>query len=123
MGAVAVIRDELSRLFRYEERHRRLLARLILAGVLSLVVFAVGTLLVWVTENGARGGDIHGFGDAAFFTAVQLLTVSSSMPNPVTSAGKIIDVALEAWGIVVITSVAGSFATFFRSGDASPDGD
>ena len=118
-----MIRDELSRLFRYEERHRRLLARLILAGVLSLVVFAVGTLLVWVTENGARGGDIHGFGDAAFFTAVQLLTVSSSMPNPVTSAGKIIDVALEAWGIVVITSVAGSFATFFGSGDASPDGD
>jgi hypothetical protein len=40
------------------------------------------------------------------------------MPNPVTTAGKFVDVALEAWGIFVITAVAGSFATFFSSGDS-----
>jgi hypothetical protein len=114
-----VIREELSRLFTIGERHRRLFARLVIAFGLSTVVFAVGTVLIWVFESGQKGGNIHGFGDAAFFCSVQLLTVSSSMTNPVTSAGKIIDVGLEAWAIFVVTAVAGSFATFFSSGDAS----
>ena len=117
-STVRMIREELSRLLGYEERHRRLLARMILAALLSLAVFIVATVLVWLTESGKQGSDIHGLGDAAFFTAVQLLTVSSSMPNPVTTAGKFVDVALEAWGIFVITAVAGSFATFFSSGDS-----
>jgi hypothetical protein len=113
-----VIRDELSRLFTYEERHRRLLARMLLAGAVSAVVFAIGTLLIWLTESGEKGGNIHGLGDAAFFTAAQLLTVSSSMPNPVTTAGKVVDVGLEVWAVFVVTAVAGSFASFFRSGDS-----
>jgi hypothetical protein len=114
-----VIREEWSRLFTFEERHRRLLARLLLAFGLSIVVFGVGSVLVWWLESGQKGGDIHGFGDAAFFTAVQMLTVSSSIKNPLTSAGKIIDVGLEAWAVFVITAVGGSFATFFTSGDAN----
>jgi hypothetical protein len=115
---VIMVGAELSRLMRYEERHRRLFARLLLAAALSFVVFVIGTWAVWLTESGAKGSDIHGLGDSSFFTAVQLLTVSSSMPNPVTSAGKIVDVALEGWGIFVITAMAGSFATFFGSGDS-----
>lgn len=113
-----MIREEIARLFTYEERHRRLLARMILAGGLSVVVFVVGTLLVWLTENNEKGSYIHSLGDAAFFTAVQLLTVSSSMPNPVTTAGKIVDVGLEVWAIFVVTAVAGSFSSFFNSGDS-----
>jgi len=66
----------------------------------------------------ARPGDIHGFGDAVFFTAVQLLTISSSVTNPLTAGGKVVDVALEAWAIFVVTAVAGSFASFFSSGDS-----
>jgi hypothetical protein len=112
-----VIRDELSRLFTYEERHRRLFARMLLAGAASAIVFAIGTLVVWLTESGDTGS-IHGLGDAAFFTAVQLLTVSSSMPNPVTTAGKVVDVGLEVWAIFVVTAVAGSFSSFFNSGDS-----
>jgi hypothetical protein len=92
---------------------------MLLAGGLSLAVFVAGTLLIWLTESGQKGGQINSVGDAAFFTAVQLLTVSSQMPNPVTSAGKIIDVVLEFWAIFVITAVAGSLATFFSSGDSS----
>ena len=114
-----MIREELSRLFTRGERHRRLFARLLLAFGLSTVVFAVGTVLIWIFESGQKGGNIHGFGDSAFFCAVQLLTVSSSLTNPVTSAGKIIDVGLEAWAIFVVTAVAGSFATFFSSGDTN----
>jgi hypothetical protein len=114
-----VIREELLRLVKREERHRRLLARLILAFALTIVVFAIGTVLIWAIEAGQPGGDIHGLGDAAFFTTVQLLTVSSSAKNPLTSAGKIIDIGLEVWAIFVITAVAGSFASFFTSGDSS----
>lgn len=116
-----MIRDEMSRLFRYEERHRRLMARLTLAFGASVCVYVVGTALLWRTENGARGGAIHGLGDAAFFTATQLLTVSSSMPNPVTTAGRVVDVGLEFWAVFVVTALAGSLASFFRSGDAAAE--
>ena len=114
-----MIREELARLFTFGERHRRLLARLLLAFGLSIVVFVAGTVLIWVSESGQKGGSIHGFGDAAFFCSVQLLTVSSSMTNPLTLVGKVVDVGLEVWGIFVVTVVAGSFATFFTSGDSS----
>jgi hypothetical protein len=114
-----VIREELARLFTWEERHRRLAARLIIAFGLTLLVLAAGSALIWVFESGRKGGDIHGFGDAVFFTAVQLLTVSSSITNPLTAAGKVVDVVLEMWGIFVLTAIAGSFASFFGSGDSS----
>ena len=114
-----MIREELARLFTWEERHRRLAARLIIAFVLTLVALAAGSVLVWIFESGKKGGEIHGFGDAVFFTAVQLLTISSSITNPVTAAGKVVDVALEMWAIFVVTAIAGSFASFFSSGDSS----
>jgi len=112
-----VIGEELRRLFRWEERHRRLLARLLIALGLSLVVVAIGSVLVWYYERGVKGTDIHSFGDALFFVLVQVLTVSSSLKNPLTAAGKVIDVLLEAWAVFVVTAIAGSFAAFFNSGD------
>jgi hypothetical protein len=118
-GRGPVIREELTRLFTWEERHRRLAARLIIAFSLTLVVLAAGSVLIWIFESGKKGGGIHGFGDAVFFTSVQLLTISSSITNPVTAAGKVVDVALEMWAIFVVTAVAGSFASFFTSGDSS----
>lgn len=114
-----MIREELARLFTWQERHRRLAARLIIAFVLTLVILAAGSVLIWIFESGKQGGQIHGFGDAVFFTAVQLLTISSSITNPVTAAGKVVDVALEMWAIFVVTAIAGSFASFFSSGDSS----
>jgi hypothetical protein len=114
-----VIREELVRLFTWEERHRRLAARLIISFGLSLLVLAAGSVLIWAFEGGQKSGSIHGFGDAVFFTAVQLLTVSSSITNPLTVGGKVVDVALEAWAIFVVTAVAGSFASFFSTGDSS----
>jgi hypothetical protein len=86
---------------------------------LTVAVAVIGSVLVYLFENGKKGSDVHGFGDAVFFTLVQLLTVSSSLKNPVTAAGKVVDVVLEAWAIFVVTAVAGSFASFFTSGDSS----
>jgi hypothetical protein len=114
-----MLREEWSRLFTVEERHRRLVARLLLAFAASIVVFVAGTVFIWALESGRKGGDIHGLGDSAFFCAVQLLTVSSQIKNPLTSPGKVVDVVLEVWAVFVVTVVAGSFATFFSSGDSS----
>ncbi|MEN3342274.1 MAG: voltage-gated potassium channel [Actinomycetota bacterium] len=114
-----VVREELQRLVSWSERHRRLLARLLIVFLLTLVADAVGSVLAWRFEEGVKGSDIHNFGDAAFFATVQLLTVSSSLMNPVTAAGNVLDVVLEAWAVLVVTAVAGSFATFFQAGDSS----
>jgi hypothetical protein len=112
-----VITEELRRLSTWGERHRRLLARLTIALVLTLVVDAIGAGLVWYLEHGVKGGDIHGFGDAAFFATVQLLTVSSQIKNPLTTGGRVVDVFLEIWALFVVTTIAGSFAAFFGAGD------
>jgi len=109
--------EELQRLIAWSERHRRLLARIMLAFGLSAAVDVIGGLLMWLVESGKKGSEIHGFGDATFFSTVQILTVSSSLKNPITGGGKIVDVALELWAVFVVTAVAGSFASFFRSGD------
>jgi hypothetical protein len=118
---LVVVGEELRRLLTWQERHRRLLARLIIAFSLTLVVDLVGALLVWNWESGLKGGDINGLGDSLFFATVQVLTVSSSIKNPLTGIGKIVDVVLELWAIGVVTALAGSFSTFFSSGDSGPD--
>jgi len=114
-----MVREELGRLATWSERHRRLLARIVIAFSLSLVVDFVCGFLMWHYEKGLQGSQIHGFGDALFFSTVQILTVSSSLRNPVTHAGQIVDVVLELWAIFVVTAVAGSFASFFSTGDRS----
>ncbi len=62
--------------------------------------------------------EIHTFRNALFFATVQILTVSSQMPNPTTHAGQVVDVFLEIWAIFVITAVAGAFGSFFQAGDS-----
>jgi hypothetical protein len=51
-----VIREELARLLRRKERHRRWFARLLLSAGFSLVAFLVGTVLIWMVETGQKGG-------------------------------------------------------------------
>jgi voltage-gated potassium channel len=109
--------EELHRLITWSERHRRLFARVLIAFVLSAIVDVVCAALMWSFESGLKGSDIHGFGDALFFATAQIVTVSSSVKNPVTHAGQVVDVVIEFWGIFVVTAVAGSFASFFMSGD------
>ncbi len=88
-----------------------------IAFCLSVAVDLAGGSAMWALESGRQGSDIHGFADALFFSTVQILTVSSSLKNPITSGGEIVDVALELWAIFVVTAIAGSFASFFRTGD------
>ena len=101
----------------WEERHRRLVARLFLVVVLSAVVDAAGTVLVFFLERHAKNTDVHNLFDAFFFTTVQLLTVSSQIKNPLTTGGRIVDIVLEVWAVIVVAGSAGAIASFFQSSD------
>ena len=114
-----MIRDELRRLATWEERHRRLVSRLLLVLLLTAVVDGIGSVLVYAFERGARQSDIHSFFDAIFFTTVQLLTVSSQIKNPLTTAGRLVDLFLEVWAVLVVAGSAGAIASFFQTGDSS----
>jgi hypothetical protein len=74
---------------------------------------------VYVFERNARQTDIHTFFDAFFFTTVQLLTVSSQIKNPLSVAGRIVDIFLEIWAVIVVAGSAGAIASFFQTGDSS----
>jgi hypothetical protein len=114
-----MLHGELRGLARWTDRHRRVIARLYLVLVLTLVVDLIGTGLVYAFERNTKGGDIHNVFDAFFFTTVQLLTVSSQIKNPLTTAGRVVDIFLEIWAVIVVAGSAGAIASFFTEGDVA----
>jgi hypothetical protein len=93
--------------------HRILRRRIWEALVVVAAADAVGTVLMWLLEDNAARSEIHTLWDAFFFSTVQLLTVSSQMPNPVTTGGRIVDIGLELVALFLVTGIAGAFASFF----------
>jgi hypothetical protein len=108
-------REEISRVFSWEGHHRRLLTRLAVVLSLTALVDLCGTVIVYFAERHAAGTEITSFGDALFFTTVQLLTVSSQLKNPLTTVGRITDVVLEFWAVLVVAGSAGAMADFFQN--------
>ena len=113
-----MLRQELENLRGWQAHHHRLVARLLLILVGTLIVDAAGTILVYLTERHARGTDIHTLGNAFFFTTVQLLTVSSQIRNPFTTLGRAIDILLELWAVLVVAGSAGAIAAFLQDADS-----
>jgi hypothetical protein len=99
------------------EVHSRFRRRLLTTVLLTVVVDAIGSVLMYVLEHGEQGSQISSFFKSVFWVTTQLLTVSSQMPNPVTTGGRIVDIFLEAWAITVVATVAGSFAAFLQKKD------
>jgi hypothetical protein len=116
---VGAYREELGRLFSWEARHRRLLARLAIVLSLTVLLDLSGTVVVYFAERHAAGTEITSIGDALFFTTVQLLTVSSQLRNPLTTVGRTTDVVLELWAVIAVAGSAGAVAAFFQNADAS----
>jgi hypothetical protein len=94
--------------------HAHLRDRIVAVVVFTLVLDAVGTVLALVFEHRARGSEIRNLGDAWFWTTAQLLTVSSSLKNPLTPEARVLDVVLEAYAIAVVATLAGAFGAFFH---------
>jgi|ERR671923_663811 hypothetical protein len=96
------------------KHHRKIRRRLFDIALATLVVDAVGTLLVFLFDKGAHGSEITNLGDSLFWTTSQLLTVSSQMSNPISTGARIIDVFLELYAITVVVALVGSFAAFYH---------
>jgi hypothetical protein len=93
------------------DRFRRRLATLVL---LTVAIDLVGSALIYWFEHGKTNSEVGSFFRSFFWVTTQLLTVSSQMKNPVTDAGRIVDILLEVWAITVVATVAASFAAFLQ---------
>jgi hypothetical protein len=94
--------------------HNLLRSRVFFLFVATLAVDAVASLLIFLFERHASGTEITNIGDSLFWTSTQLLTVSSQLPNPISTPARILDIFLQAWAISAVAYMAGSFASFFH---------
>jgi hypothetical protein len=92
--------------------HRRLRDRLAGIAVATIGVDLICAVLALIFEHDQKGTQIMTFGSALFWTSTQLLTVSSSVQNPISAPGRVLDVAMEIYAITVIGSMAGSLGAF-----------
>ncbi len=95
--------------------HRLLRSRLTFLIVATMLLDAVATVLMYALEHDHRDSGFDDVGGALFWVSAQLTTVSSQMPNPVTTPGRVLDLALEVWAISVVATLAASLAAFFRA--------
>ena len=113
-----MLRQELGNLRGWQAHHHRLVARLLLILIGTVIIDVAGTFLIFFSERHTRGTDIHTLGDAFFFSTVQLLTVSSQIKNPFTALGRGVDILLELWAVLVVAGSAGAFAAFLQDADS-----
>lgn len=92
--------------------HARLRDTLVAILVATVGIDVICAALALLFEDHAKQTQITGFGDALFWTSTQLLTVSSSIQNPISTGGRILDVAMEGYAITVVASLAGSVGAF-----------
>jgi hypothetical protein len=95
--------------------HRFLRARLMFLVLATLALDAVATVTLYMLEHARRGSGFHTLGGALFWVSAQLTTVSSQMPDPLTTPGRVLDIVLQIWAITVAATLAASLAAFFRA--------
>jgi hypothetical protein len=94
--------------------HEHLRSRVGFVFVATLILDVVASVLIFLFERHATGTEITTFGDSVFWTSTQLLTVSSQLPNPISTPARVLDVFLQAYAISVVAILAGSFGAFFH---------
>ena len=80
--------------------------------VATVAVDFVCAVLAWLLERDAKQTQITSLGSALFWTSTQLLTVSSSIQNPISFGGRVLDVGMEVYAITVVATLAGSIGSF-----------
>jgi hypothetical protein len=70
--------------------------------------------LAFLLERNAQQTEIGTIGSTLFWTTTQLLTVSSQVQNPISPGGRILDIFMEAYAIIVIATLAGALGTFLQ---------
>ena len=94
--------------------HAHLRSRLTALAMATIMLDVVASVLIFIFERHANGTEITTFGDSVFWTTTQLLTVSSQLPNPISTPARVLDIGLQAWAISAVAILAGSFGAFFH---------
>jgi hypothetical protein len=94
--------------------HDHLRSRILFVLVATVLLDAIASVMIFAFERHANGTEITNIGDALFWTSTQLLTVSSQLPNPISTPARVLDVFLQAYAISVVAVLAGSFGAFFH---------
>lgn len=92
--------------------HARLRDRLVAIALATVAFDMVCAVLAFLFEHHQKQTQINTFGSALFWTTTQLLTVSSSVQNPISFPGRTLDVVMEVYAITVIASLAGALGAF-----------
>jgi hypothetical protein len=115
-------RAEVGAVFRGDTRtHELLRSRLVFLLIVTVMLDAAASVLIFLFERHAPNTEITNFGDAVFWTSTQLLTVSSQLPNPISAPARVLDVFLQAYAISIVALLAGSFGAFFHRRGAELD--
>jgi hypothetical protein len=94
--------------------HYHLRRRILIIFGTTAVFAVICTLVIYLTEHNAKGSEIHNLFDAFLFATSQLLT-GSSVANPSTDLGKVLELVFDLWAITVVATLAGSFGAFFHA--------
>jgi hypothetical protein len=94
--------------------HLHLRERIAAIFLATFIYDMLASVAIFFFERHAPNTHITNFGDSLFWTTTQLLTVSSQLPNPISTGGRILDVFLQFWAISVVATLAGSFGAFFN---------
>ena len=94
--------------------HRRLRDHLTAIAIATLGVDLICALVALLVERHAQQTEIKSYGSALFWTSTQLLTVSSSIKNPISTGARVLDVFMEIWAITVIATLAGAMGSFLQ---------
>jgi hypothetical protein len=106
-GLRAVVRAE-------TPTHRRFRDHLTVIVLATIGVDVVCAVLAYFLERHAAQTEISTLGSAFFWTSTQLLTVSSSIKDPISFGARVLDVFMEAYAITVIAALAGATGAFIQ---------
>jgi hypothetical protein len=85
-------------------------ARIALLALFTIAVVLGVAFAFLLLERDAPGTDVTNYGDALFWTASQMSTVSSSLANPITDGGRVLAVSLDFTSVAVVSLLFGSIA-------------
>ena len=92
--------------------HALLRDRLVAIALATVGFDIVCAVLAFLFEHHQDQTQIKSLGSALFWTTTQLLTVSSSIQNPISFPGRVLDILMEIYAITVIGSLAGALGAF-----------
>ena len=92
--------------------HSRLRDRLVAIALATVGFDLVCAVLAFLFEHDQKQTQVKTLGSALFWTTTQLLTVSSSLQNPISFPGRLLDVVMEIYAITVIGALAGALGAF-----------